>query len=127
MQVLRVGPALLSGPTRQNVVRLHHAVLFSAQGLKTMLTQADKVAGQNLQRLRRQQCLSLGNLALKTGLSPEQLLAFEYGQTRVPPALLLQLADCLGAPVSAFFQNADMDRTGAWPGSATQFHHPTLH
>ncbi len=92
-----------------------------------MLTQADKVAGQNLQRLRRQQCLSLGNLALKTGLSPEQLLAFEYGQTRVPPALLLQLADCLGAPVSAFFQNADMDRTGAWPGSATQFHHPTLH
>ncbi len=87
----------------------------------------DIITGRNITRLRRSVGLSLGNLALQLVIPDDRLAAFEYGEARVPPNLLLRLAGCLGVSISDFFEPVAMEGFGLplCPMGANR--HQTIH
>lgn len=69
--------------------------------------EADLVVGANIRRLRNEQRLTLQDLALRLGMSHQQLQKYETGSNRVSAGVLYHVARALSVPVDALFEGVD--------------------
>lgn len=69
--------------------------------------EADFVVGANIRRLRNEQRLTLQDLALRLGMSHQQLQKYETGSNRVSAGVLYHVARALSVPVDALFEGVD--------------------
>lgn len=65
----------------------------------------DAQIGQRLRQLRKANELSRKVLAQRTGLTPDQIQAYESAEARVPASELFDIADALGADLAWFFRS----------------------
>lgn len=69
--------------------------------------EADLVVGANIRRLRNEHRLTLQDLALRLGMSHQQLQKYETGSNRVSAGVLYHVAHALNVPVDALFGGVD--------------------
>ncbi len=63
----------------------------------------DRHVGNRVARLRSQVRMTQGELALKVGVSVQQLQKYENAKNRISASMLHQIALCLGVPVGHLF------------------------
>ena len=81
----------------------------------------DALVGRRIRLRRLELGLSLPELADKAGIASEDLVEFERGARRVGAALLLQLAQALGAPTGYFFRDPEREEpAAAWSSAADE-------
>jgi transcriptional regulator with XRE-family HTH domain len=66
----------------------------------------DAMVGARIVALRAQAGLSQSQLAIRVGVSFQQIQKYETGANRVSASRLHQLATVLGAPIGSFFPSA---------------------
>lgn len=76
-------------------------------------TTTDKLVGRNIRIHRLLKGLTQETLAAKLGITFQQIQKYEKGGNLVGSGRLFQIAEILGAPVTAFFD--DEDKTGRNP------------
>ena len=64
----------------------------------------NKSVGQKIRLLRENQGLSQIELAGKIGVSFQQVQKYEKGRTDISVSRLKQIADAMGVPINAFFE-----------------------
>lgn len=69
--------------------------------------EADIVIGANIRRLRNEQSLTLQELALRLGMSHQQLQKYEKRTNRVSAGVLYHVAGAFCIPVDALFEGSD--------------------
>ncbi|MBE7180158.1 MAG: helix-turn-helix transcriptional regulator [Terriglobus roseus] len=63
----------------------------------------DQAIGTQIQSLRVFAGLDILSAAVRLRIAPEELKAYEGGQRRPQPSLLLSMAECYGVPPSRLF------------------------
>lgn len=90
------------------------------------MSTVDSFVGRRIRVFRLSSGISQDDLARHVGITVDQLDSFEDGFTRISAVLLFRLADCLGVPVTAFFngieEHADWttERPAAQPHQSRQ-------
>lgn len=64
----------------------------------------DRHVGNRVARLRSQLRMTQAELALKVGLSIQQIQKYENARNRISASILHQIAICLGVPVGRLFE-----------------------
>jgi len=67
-------------------------------------TQADQHVGRRLRERRVQLGLSLGQLAVRLGVTAQQVAKYEAGRNGIPVHRLASVARCLGVPMGWLFE-----------------------
>lgn len=64
----------------------------------------DIMIATNVSAFRRKRKVQSKDLADYVGISANTMCRYENAQTRIPPSVLLRIADALSVPVAAFFR-----------------------
>lgn len=76
---------------------------------KPVVTDVDRHVGARLQKLRQQEDISATMLAEAIGSTQQQISRYETGQNKLGASQLHRLSQCLGVPISWFFQDVEDD------------------
>ncbi|CAO4140450.1 helix-turn-helix domain-containing protein [Methylorubrum aminovorans] len=79
--------------------------LFSATPKRT--TEQDRIVGERIVALRRAKGMSQTALGMAVGVTFQQVQKYEKGANRVGAGRLQEIAQLLGVPISAFFDEGD--------------------
>jgi transcriptional regulator with XRE-family HTH domain len=78
--------------------------------LKKTVESTDKLIGQNIRANRLTQGLSQSELAMRIGVTFQQVQKYEKGTNRVGGSRLVQIAEALNIPAVALLANAENGR-----------------
>lgn len=76
---------------------------------KPAVTELDRQIGQRLKKLRIQADVSAVALANAIGSTQQQISRYEQGENKLSASQLYLLAQCLGVPISWFFQDCELE------------------
>jgi len=77
--------------------------------LEKTVKPADKLIGRNIRAIRLARGLTQEELALRIGITFQQVQKYEKGANRVGGSRLVQMAEALDIPVVALFEGAEMN------------------
>jgi transcriptional regulator with XRE-family HTH domain len=83
-----------------------------AEKFRQLLTLRNKIIGANLQAKRQENDISIGDLAIKSEISEEELSSYENGELEIPIPILEILAKNLNCRIEDFFDN--QGKIGNW-------------
>lgn len=72
--------------------------------IKGKPTKEDKLIGKNLKKIRLYRGLSQNQIAVKIGISFQQIQKYEKGTNRISGSRFIDLANELEVPIMAFFE-----------------------
>lgn len=72
--------------------------------------------GAQIKRLRRENNLTMADIAETIGVTYQQIQKYERGTNRVPVASLYRLSRCLKVPVTAFYDGLEENAVFKEPG-----------
>lgn len=70
------------------------------------LDEVDRAIGQGIRRARRRRAMTLKQLAMRLGLTHQQVQKYETAADRISASRLLRVALVLDQPIESFFPEA---------------------